>query len=325
MKRTTHGHVARSKQKKKKLTIELPPLSPAGEAEQASGSEDLRTERQTRKTGPREWTPEEDNCLKSQISDKTKWNWKSVCRLLNKTFGGKRRTCKDCQQRWAVLTQPHSKACWSPNEELILLCHLHAHSRLADIPSNALEKRTAADLREHVSEQLRAIAGIVKAQRLTDYTTANALQQLQLQVYLALLLRSWEPNPPSSPPPPPPPPAPTSTPATAPRVEAEVSEAIVTQGLTEEECLSYLRTLGLGTKAQLQRRLDDSLAVLESKVLASDLNGTAADDGLREVLHTRVEAPPAPIPQFVEIVAFNGSNNDYILVGYLSPYPPISF
>ena len=299
MKRATHGHVAKRDRKKKKLAIDVQAPAQASEGDRPSEPEDVKAEQPKSKGVCREWTPEEDNFLKTQISGGTKWKWRGICMLLNKKFVGKRCTSKDCMQRWALLRQPHFKTNWSMNEDLILACYLFVHRGLSNIPQTVLTSRTPVDVREHFCSQLRVTSKIIKGNRTQDYLSAPPFQQLQLQVYTRILMCRWEPG------------------LTA-ALEPEIFEAVAHEQLTEAECLAFLVSARLGTKAQLTTRLDDTISAIEKKLVNAE---DGPDDGLRDVLHTRPEVQAQLQPPYPEAIVYPGLNNSYYLMGYIVPYP----
>ena len=289
MKRTAHGHAGDREQKRKRV-----------EAEEASSPEDVCTDQQDEREVPSVWTPEEDAYLLSDTCETAKCNWRAVCRHLNKQFKGRKRTSKDCQRRWAVLNRSKPTRTWSVNEELLLACALHIHGGLK-ATTDVLKGRSPADVQNHFKEQLTLVARIVKGQRLSDYLTASPLQKLQIQAYLCLLVNSPDYS----------------------EVEGDVGppEVIAVtaeEGLSKDECLSFLSGIGLRTKAELNQRLDEAILELQNRTLRQD--ELPDDEGLRDILHSRVETPPAFEIGYYRVLAQPGQAGMLYLIGWLYPF-----
>jgi len=234
------------------------------------------------------WTPEEDEFLKQSIS-KTK-NWTTVSKEINKNFKKVKRTTDECRARFRVISKGNSIKPWSKSEELVLLLSLHLHQASCQDYIEKLLNRGTESIREYFVSQVKRIIGQIKNMDKKKFKSLNPIEQLKLEIYLALLLTKPEKI----------------------KTYSEIANIKVTE--------DSLKQIGFENIQILIRHIDSIIEKLQNNIM-SKLKDKAItkEDLLNELFHKQPEEYPRQ-EIYMHILPAEEVDRDYFLIAvYLLP------
>ncbi len=167
----------------KQETPEREPMSIDSEGK--SSSEDEKEERA-------DWSPEQDNYLKGLVNAYGPHNWVSISEYMNAHFSDKRKSSKQCRERWCNKLDPTINHCpWTKQEEAtLILSHMKFKNRWCDIVST-LKGRHNNMIKNRFYSIFRKVKNKVKN---NDFSYSSKLELIEMH-YMICVMEEYAANP----------------------------------------------------------------------------------------------------------------------------------
>ncbi len=155
------------------------------DSEEKSSSEEEKEERA-------DWSSDQDNYLRGLVSAYGPHNWVSISEYMNVHFADKRKSSKQCRERWCNKLDPAiNHSAWTKQEEATLvLSHMKYKNRWCDIVST-LKGRHNNMIKNRFYSIFRKVKNKVKN---NDYSYSSKLELVEMY-YMISVMEEYAANP----------------------------------------------------------------------------------------------------------------------------------
>lgn len=132
-----------------------------------------------------DWNKDQDYCLRCFVEKYGSHNWIAIAECMNETFKDKKKSSKQCRERWCSKIDPAiNHSAWTKQEEaLLMLQHIKYKNKWRDI-SGAFKGRNNLMVKNRFYTIFRKIKNKVKT---NDLSIASKLEHLEIAYILSIM------------------------------------------------------------------------------------------------------------------------------------------